>query len=198
MIDAAVLETLVNDCVDREGFSPTMYLDRRGFVTVGVGNMIPSIDDATKLPFISPHDDSDLSKWKASVQGDYRRVSVMPPGLPAHAYAVPESPRLSRVSATGLCRLRVTVEFLPALRSLSLDIDSFPVPAVRALLAMVYALGPHGMGKFSRLLSRCRMLDFHGASLACHMKGAREETNAKNERWFSQAARELSDKKDSS
>lgn len=191
MIDAAVIEVLVNDCVDRESFSPTMYLDRRGFVTVGIGNKLNSIDDATKLPFIVDDDRNDLSAWKRAVQADYRRVSVMPPALPAHTYATPASPRLSRASAEGLCRQRVTCEFLPGLRALSLDVDAFPTPAVRALVAMAYCLGLGGLAEFRMMLSRCRRLDFRGAALQCDMKGARAETNAKHERWFNSAAQEL-------
>jgi len=191
MIDAAVIEVLVNDCVDRESFSPTMYLDRRGFVTVGIGNKLNSIDDATKLGFIVNEDKSDIRTWRKVIQDDYRRVATMPPGLPAAHYATPSSPWLSKAYAEGLCRQRVTGEFLPGLRALSLDVDAFPTPAVRALVAMAYCLGLGGLAEFRMMLSRCRRLDFRGAALQCDMKGARAETNAKHERWFNQAAQEL-------
>ncbi len=193
MTDAMAMQTLVGDCLDRESFSPTMYLDTKGFVTVGIGNKIPSIDDATKLAFVSPFDNGDMSKWKSSVQADYRRVSTMAPGKLAHTYALPSSPQLSMAYAEGLCRQRLQGEFLPGLRALSLDVDAFPLPAVRALVAMAYCLGLGGLAKFTIMLSRCRRLDFRGASLACDMKGARTETNAKNERWFNQAAQEIKD-----
>jgi GH24 family phage-related lysozyme (muramidase) len=198
MIDSALVETLVQDCLERESFSETMYLDRRGFVTVGIGNMLPSVDSATKLPFIVDDDGGDLSRWKRAVQDDYRRVSVMPPGLPAHSYAAPSSPKLRMSSAVNLCRQRVTMEFLPSLRGLSLDVDAYPAPAVRALVAMAYCLGIHGLASFQRMLSRCRMLDFAGAALQSEMKGARAETNAKHERWFMLAAQELREKRNSS
>ena len=191
MIDAAVLEILVEDCVYREGVSETMYLDSKGYVTVGIGQKLNAADEATRLPFVGNH----IPATRTDIIVDYWRVAKMDAGHSAHSYSVPESPRLPAHRARQLCSQRVKGEFLPALRALSLDVDAFPTPAVRALVAMAYCMGPHGLSGFPRMLSRCRMLDFTGAALQCDMKGARNETNARHERWFQQAAQEVRDAK---
>ncbi len=157
----------------------------------GLARISDSPDDATKLPFIVDDDNGDLKVWRKAVRAEYARVLSMAPAMPARAYATPKSPRLTLASAEGLCRQRITGEFLPGLRALSLDVDAFPLPAVRALVAMAYCLGIGGLAKFNIMLSRVRRQEFRGAALACDMKGARAITNAKHEMWFSQAATEM-------
>ena len=187
MIDATVLEVLVEDCVSREGISETMYLDSKGYVTIGIGNKLNTADEAARLPFVGNHE----MATRTDVIVDYWRVAKMDAGHSARFYSVPESPRLPEPKARQLCSQRVKGEFLPALRALSLDVDAFPTPAVRALVAMAYCMGPYGLSGFPRMLSRCRRLDFAGAALQCDMKGARTETNARHERWFMQANEEV-------
>lgn len=52
MLTSSTQQRLKKKLVQYEGNIPHMYLDANGFVTVGVGHLIETTEEAEKLPFI--------------------------------------------------------------------------------------------------------------------------------------------------
>jgi GH24 family phage-related lysozyme (muramidase) len=56
-----------------EGNISHMYLDSKGLVTVGVGQMIPEADEATKLSFVERGTAARASDWTGCSRECHRR-----------------------------------------------------------------------------------------------------------------------------
>jgi hypothetical protein len=162
-----------------EGCVSYMYLDIKGLVTVGVGNLIDPVALATALPF----------RFKT-------RPGIATPGAPASPDQIAaEWQRLK--SNPGLAQKRfnffdpVTELELPddALDHLIAKrltgnesflkrqqpfnaFDHWPADAQLALLSMAWAMGPAGPGGFPHFCAACETLDFTGAALECKMNEA--------------------------
>ncbi len=55
-----------------EEYVPHMYLDEKGNVTVGIGHLLPKINDATPLPFIKR--DTNVAATVTEIEQDFNRV----------------------------------------------------------------------------------------------------------------------------
>ena len=73
--------------------------------------------------------------------------------------------------ATDLATARLEKEFLPGLRRLFPGFDTYPQPAQRALVDMIYTLGEKGLArKFPTVVDACRAGRFDEAANHCHRK----------------------------
>lgn len=179
-----LLDVLVSDSLDREGFVPHMYLDVKGLVTVGVGHLLRTPQDALAPPFMMGGRPATL----AEVRADYLRVAAMPKAKLAEEYGVPGAPAVTREWALSDCRNRTRNEFLPGIWRLLPELYGYPLPAVRALAGMAYAMGVGGLAKFHRLLYACARRDWATAARECAMEGASSRTNVLHKSWFEAAA----------
>ena len=152
-----------------EGVVPWMYLDVKGLVTVGIGNLCDPIQYATPLPFVdrvtgAPADrDAIMREWMR-VKSDASLA------------------RLGHRAAERITNLRLTPEGIELVAGRKLeqndahlrgrfpDFEDWPACAQLATHSMAWACGP--AFRFDRLQLALRMADFATASLECHMNEA--------------------------
>jgi hypothetical protein len=159
-----------------EGRVPYMYLDIKGLVTVGVGNLIDPVEVAQALPF----------RFK-------NKPGINAPGSPATAdqiavewQTIKNDPTLA-TKGYKACEPIITLELSDdAIDSLILDrlmhnesflkrqpwfqgFDTWPADAQLALLSMAWAMGPAGPGAFPNFRVACQNLDFSKAAAECKM-----------------------------
>lgn len=170
----------VPDLIRWEGETSWMYRDSgvAGLVTIGIGNMLPDADAAVKLPFVTADPGGLRPSTEAEVRDDYARVLSMPPGLLAARYRSPHAVELLAAHVEDLAASRLAIEFLPGLRHLCPDFDSFPAPAQSALVDIAWNVGigapstpvrrATGLCGFPTMLRYCNQRRWADAALECH------------------------------
>lgn len=160
-----------------EGNIPFMYRDTAGWVTVGVGQMLPDLNAAKKIPFETP---LGAKATADEIETDYKRVHAITAGLPAAQYRAQSSLLLdeSYIESTLLKKLK---ESDVALRRHYVRYDTFPEPVKLALLDMIYNLGPSKLfGQFPAFEKAVNAQDWKTAADQSHRKhkGATDNRNA--------------------
>jgi GH24 family phage-related lysozyme (muramidase) len=168
-------EELVDDLLRWEGDIGHMYLDTKGYVTVGIGNMIPSAEAAKKLPFIDTKTGKPATPEQ--IEAAFAKVDGMPEGMNASKYASATTLRLDKAAIRELATDRLRNEFLPSLRRLFPKFDSYPAAAQKALVDMVYNMGAGKLAKFVNLRAACEAGDWTRAATESHRAGARDARN---------------------
>ena len=132
-----------------EGSVGWMYLDTVGKVTVGVGQMLPSILVAQALGFVQ----GDRRATAEEIAAEFERVTAMPMGKLAKFYARAGGIRLPDEAIAA--KLHEALEgFEGYLRKHIQDYDRLPDAAKLALLDMVYNLGPGKLfAEYPRLIA---------------------------------------------
>jgi GH24 family phage-related lysozyme (muramidase) len=152
-------------CEKFEAKVPWMYLDTRGFVTVGVGCMLPDADSAARLMFQLP----DGPASHDQIVAEFNRVHAMARAMGTNYYkgtmwlpdAVIDSELIKRVMIcdTGL-RQRMS------------DFEDLPYLWKMALLDMAFNLGLGGLfGGYPRFLAAVRAGNGQAAAAQCHRNG---------------------------
>jgi GH24 family phage-related lysozyme (muramidase) len=152
-------------CEKFEAKVPWMYLDTRGFVTVGVGCMLPDADSAARLMFQLP----DGPASHDQIVAEFNRVHAMARAMGTNYYkgtmwlpdAVIDSELIKRVMIcdTGL-RQRMS------------DFEDLPYLWKMALLDMAFNLGLGGLfGGYPRFLAAVRARNGQAAAAQCHRNG---------------------------
>jgi len=152
-----------------EGVVPYMYLDIKGLVTVGIGNLIDPVELAQALPF----------RWKNSPGS---------PATPEHIAAewqrLKDDPALAQaghLACAPLTRLELDDAAIDSLIARRLadneahlksrewfrQFDAWPADAQLGLLSMAWAMGPGGPGEFEHFRAACLGLDFAAAAAEC-------------------------------
>ena len=183
-IDASELtpDEMLADLLQWEGQVPYMYLDNRGYVTVGIGNYIPSVANAKSLGFVCPAEQSRAARPE-EVENAYRTVAAM--GIrKSHAeFMLHPSIELTTETLTELAKRRLKKEFIPGIEKRFPDYTSLPKPARRCLVDMIYNLGVGKFGskfdgKHSKFGPAVRRHDWQIAADQCHVSSSRETRNA--------------------
>jgi len=177
------LDSYVQALYRWEGRITWMYLDTRGLVTTGIGNLLKTSADALKLPWMKVDGSSALTE---QVNLTYVTVSNMKPGMPARNYKLDLT--LSDQTVGLLASTRLGTEFLPGLHRLFPGFDTYPLLARTVLVDMAYNLGISGIGRFSHLIAACTSRDWLAASNACSVKTSRPERNDWRKAQFQAAA----------
>jgi GH24 family phage-related lysozyme (muramidase) len=165
----------LRDVLRWEGDVHHLYLDNNGLVTVGVGNLVQSAADAIRLPFVDKTTGAPATP--AQISHAFEAIKHQPVGFAARAYAASTNIRLSDDSVRTLAQHRLEHEFLPGLRRLFPNFDSFPAPAQRAFVDMAYNLGIEGLGRFHQLRTAVEAGDWRAAAGECHRRTCRAERN---------------------
>jgi hypothetical protein len=150
---------------------PYMYLDIKGLVTVGIGNLIDPVAAAQALPFQFKNapgsfatPDEIAAEWQA-VKNDQ--------SLKTSWYSAFESITQLELSddsidAVILERLNQNESFLKGPQWFP-NFDTWPADAQLGLLSMAWAMGPASFAGFPRFSAACRILDFKTAAAECKM-----------------------------
>lgn len=159
-------EDFLSKLQDFEGSIGWMYLDTRGNVTVGVGHLLATEDDASALPF----DGGDpVSSW--------RTVKGARPGQIARAYQDLTTARLSPEAVQGVL-IQDLDRTLAALQRGLPELATYPPTVQEALCDMAFNLGPAKLLREYPHLLRCiGASDWNGAALQCHRAGIQDARN---------------------
>jgi GH24 family phage-related lysozyme (muramidase) len=172
-----------------EGIVPWMYLDTRGFVTVGVGEMLANAARAQSLGFV----DANSQPVGADViLAEYNRVSALSRGQVSGFYRAPTSPVLPHPQIDSLLRDHLTF-FDGQLNQRFSAYSNFPDPAKLGLLDMIFNLGVTGLFKgFPTFMGFVQNQDWANAATQCHRNGPNAERNDWTKQQFLDAAEAVS------
>jgi GH24 family phage-related lysozyme (muramidase) len=180
-------EELYSDLLRWEGKVAYMYLDKRGFVTVGVGNLVSSVDEAKKLPFVNA--DTGKTATPKEIETAFTAVSKMAWPREAAHYKQNPSIELKDETIKPMAIKRLKEEFVPGLRKIFNGFDGYPDPAKQALVDMVYSLGIKGLKKFKKLITAAEKGDWQEAANESHRMGARDTRNNWTRERFKKSAK---------
>lgn len=159
-----------------EGVVRHMYLDTAGYVTVGVGFMLPT-EAAVRQYTWMPSTVAALT--------DYRRVKVAEKGHRAAYYAPMCGAWMSDAVMRAIFRLRVS-ELRQAM-SLEWQLELLPAPVQLALVDMAYNLGLGRLSRYVQLSAAVRARDWQTAAAECHRRGIGDKRNAATQALFAKA-----------
>jgi GH24 family phage-related lysozyme (muramidase) len=179
-----------DDIVAHEGKYPFMYIDTRGFVTVGIGNLVASAETAASLPFAHRHE-GPLATARERIAA-FNAIKGKPAGRQARYYRIFTDLDLPDASIETLALTRLQTEFLPGLKRIFPRFDRFPLPARRALVDMAYNLGVKGLKEFTHLVQSANAQQWAAAARECHRKTCRASRNEWTQNQFEKAAEESS------
>lgn len=154
-----------------------LYLDINGFVTVAVGNMLPTANAARALPFIRRKDVAKATSGE--IEHEFEVVSKQAFGAKygASSYKNKTLLDLPEADCWDLFKKRISNEFIPSLEGYYSGWSAFPVPVKRALLDMAYNLGigstakKTGLKGFLQLKKSVDATNWKKASTQCHRSG---------------------------
>ncbi len=168
-----------------EGIVPWMYLDTRGFVTVGVGEMLANAAKAQSLSFV---DTSAQPASPEAILAEYNRVAALSPARVAAFYRSSTSPVLPH-SAIDALLMNHLAFFDGQLSGRFAAYANFPDPAKLGLLDMIYNLGVTGLFKgFPHFMGCVDNQDWLGAAANCHRMGPSQARNDWTRQQFLAAA----------
>jgi len=152
-----------------EGVVHWMYLDVRGLVTIGVGNLIDPIEAALALPFHSLAAPGAVAT-EAQISAEWHRIKS-DPTLATRGYKACESMtqlRLDDAAVDALIASRLAGNEASLKKKLAFaHFDTWPADAQLGLLSMAWALGAGGPSTFPHFSAACQTLDFATAAEEC-------------------------------
>jgi GH24 family phage-related lysozyme (muramidase) len=159
-----------------EGVVAYMYQDTEGWVTVGAGNLLKTLEPAfagDKLaakthPFLN--EDAARPATPEEIAEAFRKVKAMPKGLFYTAYAQRPNIYIPDAYSKQLAKERYEKEFLPAVKSGFPDFESYPRAARRGILDVTYNVGTSVPTKWTKLIKAVKARDWTTASVECRTK----------------------------
>jgi hypothetical protein len=181
-----------------EGEVPFMYLDIKGLVTIGVGNLIDSVTDAQQLPFFFK-DEPDHFASSDEIAQDWHRVKDrqdlrLQGGMGFKSVA---QLRISEETIDQLVRQTASSyeATLKASTPAFAEFDHWPADAQLGLLSMGWAMGPNfaSGNRWPSFRAACTSKNWEQAAAQCHMDDSNNPglrpRNAANAILFGNAAR---------
>lgn len=165
-------------CCIFEGSVPHFYLDTEGLVTNGVGNMVPTVEAALRLP-LRVQSSGDLA-GEAAVRADFARVAAMAPGKVPSFYREYESLVLSDDDINALLMARLG-DFYARLSADFTSFAAFPQSAQVGLLDMIYNVGNGTLVKrYPKFDAAVRAGDWIAAAHECKRDASVKAFDARN------------------
>ena len=169
-----------------EGCVQHMYLDTRGFVTVGVGHLISSADSARKLGFVCR--DSGEAATAEQIETDFNAVKQQPAARIASFYRDSTALDMPMEAIDSLLDAQID-EFETGIRNRLPDYDQYPDDAREALLDMAFNLGIGGLfGKFPKLIGYAEQEDWQNCARECRRIGISDARNLATRSKFENAS----------
>jgi hypothetical protein len=189
-----------------EGLVDYMYVDVKGLVTIGFGNLIDPLDVALSLPFVKKVDgapansDEITTEWNLIKDKD-NKLQLRTKG---HRACKPLTKlMLTRDAINDLCakRLQNNEAILKKVSAFA-AFDDWPADAQLALHSMAWAMGPAFAqhGRWPSFRNACASADFDTAAEKCKMSEVGNRglipRNRANVRLFQNAAAVLAGESD--
>lgn len=156
-----------------EGRVPHLYLDTKGFVTTGVGHLVPSLNHALTLS-LAP---------KEKIESDWSSVKKMPPGLVASKYAACTVCRMSNHDIDTLFTSDIQ-RFVDGIAKTIPKYGTWPELVQTAVFDMSFNLGMAGFAKYHHLLASLNAGDWKSCAAQCHRNGISETRNQQTAQMF--------------
>jgi GH24 family phage-related lysozyme (muramidase) len=151
-----------------EGRVAWMYLDIKGLVTIGVGNLIDPLSAALGLPFVHRADGSAASRDEIAAEWTELKnnTSLAQKG---HLACKPLTQLgLTDPAIDDLVRSRLDQDEV-FLKNAFSDWDSWPADAQLGVLSMAWAMGAGFPAHFPHFTAACKAEDWAGAAANCHI-----------------------------
>lgn len=183
-----------------EGDIAYMYLDTKGLVTVGIGNLIDPVSLALSLPFQFKSNNSasvpaGRIATRAEIESEWKHIKNHPNRIQmarfGHKLCATETNLELTVAERRLLFDRKTRSNEIQLRQWFAQWDSWPADAQMAIFAMAWGLGAAFARNWPRFTAACNSLDFDAAAKESHVSSWRLERNQATLRLLSNAARVL-------
>ena len=152
-----------------EGLTSWMYLDIKGLVTTGMGNLIDPVAAALALTWF---DASDVQASPDQVRAEWNRIknnhALAHQGAQAAKAVATLHLQDADINTLILGKLDQNEAILKANPAFE-DIDAWPADAQLALLSMAWAMGPGFGPHFPHFSHACAARDFAAAADECAM-----------------------------
>lgn len=159
-----------------EGTVKYMYLDIKGLVTVGVGNLIDPVGAALALPFRYKNKPGVTNGGQLASQADIQAEWNLLKGKPTlaqlgHRACEPlTNLELDDAAIDTLISNRLTQnETFLKRQKVFKDFDQWPADAQLGLLSMAWAMGPGFSASWPKFSGACEKMDFDAAAENCKM-----------------------------
>jgi hypothetical protein len=189
-VKQSVRDAFMDFTVPLEGKVPWMYLDVKGLVTTGVGNLIDPVAYAVNLPWVRRSDMATRAPRQEIV--DEFNLIKSSAWLAKAGYRPAEKLCLLRLTDDGVRELvmRKFQQNYEHLKGRFPAIDEWPADAQLATMSMAWACGP--AFRFQMLEAYLRSSNFSGAAQECHINESGnpglKPRNAANKRLYANAA----------
>lgn len=153
-----------------EGYVQWMYLDIKGLVTVGVGNLIDPEVSALSLPFV---DHSGAKASAAQISAEWRKLKGMPElAKKGHlaCQAITEL-RLTDADIHTLVRQRLAANEVGLVKTFP-EFQGWSADAQLGVLSMAWAMGSGFPAKWPKFKAACLARNWLAAAADCRMKEA--------------------------
>jgi GH24 family phage-related lysozyme (muramidase) len=187
---------LYNLFITHEGCVSHMYLDSKGNVTVGIGQYLNGVSEATKLRFYLRKTKTEASNKEK--EEEYKKVekarpdrTKYPRGMKASYYRKFTTMDMTPTDIGELWIERLH-EFERLLKHYFKGYADYPAPARQALIDIAYQYGPSGAASKlaqGKLKEAAEKGDWNAAAANCRRPEAQEERNTKTKELFEEAAK---------
>lgn len=162
-----------------EGQVEHMYLDTRGFVTVGVGHMISTAEDAKKIAFVKAESGSPATKKE--IEDEYALIKSKPFGAayPARRFKSFTKLKLTDSTIDGITN-KYIASFEGELKQIygATEFNAHPENVKLALFDMIFNLGmPKLKSGYPKFNKHIKAKDYKNEALESNRKGIAAERN---------------------
>jgi GH24 family phage-related lysozyme (muramidase) len=182
------IDLLVEALLGFEGMVQWLYCDKKGFVTIGIGSLVPDDLAAVRLPlYLQP---SSAAATDAEKRMAWRKVhSAFPhddPAPMAGFYKNLTNVRLRKQDALAMCRSHIEGD-VRNLKRLFHDFDSWSDSAKMATVDLVYSMGFGRYSSFVNHIDACINRRWDLAAKECSRADARPARNRWTRELFEKA-----------